>query len=379
VRLRLVSDVEVGAFLSGGVDSAAVVAWMSRHVAHPVRTFTARFSEKSYDEGPAAEVTARALGSRHVDACIGPDDLDALPDIVWHSEELTADSSMLAIYRLARRAREDVKVVMTGEGADEVFGGYPTYLATRLSRWYARLPRVVRDGVLRPAVARLPVSSRKASLESRLRRFVNADVSDVARAHASWRVIFDERQKARLRPGAGPFRETAALYEPWLDGAGNGDLVNRLLEADLSFYLPNDMLVKADRMTMAWGVEARTPYLDYRVVELAAQLPSRIKCRSGLRKKALLRRVATRVLPAAFTPRPKAGFSVPIARWLRAERRDFVTAHLLDVRADLLSVLSRPEIERIVAEHFAGTADHSHQLWGLLCFSLWSQRFIAGR
>jgi asparagine synthase (glutamine-hydrolysing) len=378
VRLRLVSDVEVGAFLSSGIDSGTVVACMTHHAESRVKTFTASFAEPSYDEGASAAATAAALGSEHAETTVTSADLDALPDIVWHSEELTADSSMLAVYALARRARRDLKVVLTGDGADELFGGYPTYLATRLAAVYRRVPRVIRDGVLRPAVGRLPVSGAKASLESRLRRFVDGDLTDSGRAHASWRMIFSEAEKRRLvAVPDGAFAPTAALYEPFLRRAHGADQVNRLLYADLAFYLPNDMLVKADRMTMAWGVEARTPYLDYRLVELLAALPSHVKCGPwGARRKRLLRRVASRLLPPTVQPAPKAGFTLPVARWLRHERRDLLERHLLDVRADVLHILSRHEIERLVWEHGAGAADHSHKLWGLLCLALWWERFM---
>lgn len=376
VRLRLVSDVEVGAFLSSGLDSTAVVALMQRHAEGRIKTFTARFTESTFDEDAAATRTAGVLGTHHASAEVTSRDLDALPELVWHGEELIADASMLAVYLVARRARQDVKVVLTGDGADEVFGGYPTYLATHLAGLYRWVPRAVRDGVVR-ATARLPHSEKKASLESRLRRFVEADVSGVASAHASWRRIFSEGEKRRLVPGHdGAFAPTATLYEPHLARAAARDSTNRLLYADMAFYLPNDMLVKVDRMTMAWGVEARTPFLDYRLVELLAGLPSRLKCGPwGTRKKHLLRRVAARVLPSAVRPRPKAGFNIPVARWLRHERRDLVERHLLDAKPDVLGIFARAEIERLVREHADG-ADHGYKLWSLLCLSLWWQRFM---
>jgi len=380
VRLRLVSDVEVGAFLSSGVDSTVVVACMTRHIDQRVKTFSARFLERTYDEAAAAGATARALGTEHSAVDVASADLDALPDLVRHSEELTADSSMLAVYALARRASKDVKVVLTGDAADEVFGGYETYLATRLAGVYGRLPHAVRHYLVGPAVARLPVSDVKGSLESRLRRFVDADVSTPGRAHASWRRIFSEAEKQRVicaHDHHASFSPTATLYEPYLARTDSDDLVNRLLHADLAFYLPNDMLVKVDRMTMAWGVEARTPYLDYRLVQLLASLPSRVKCGVwGTRRKILLRHVARHVLPRGVRPGPKAGFNLPVARWLRSERRDVLERHLLDVRPGVLRVLERTEVERLVREHTAGAADHSHKLWGLLCLSVWWQQFM---
>lgn len=379
VRLRLVSDVEVGAFLSGGVDSSAVVAWMQRHVGSPVKTFTATFHETSYNEASQARLVAAALRTKHYEQLVESADLDLLPEIVWQSEELTADSSMLALYRLAQRARREVKVVLTGDGADELFGGYSTYIATRLSGLYRRVPRFLREGLVRPIVRLLPVSDKKASLESRLRRFVNADVRDTVRAHASWRMIFTEEEKRALLKKGETWPPTASLYEPFLKHADDWDLINRLLYADLRFYLPNDMLVKVDRMTMAWGLEARTPYLDYRVVEFAAALPSRVKHGWGFGGKALLRRATRGLLPDSIRLRSKAGFNIPNARWFRKDRRAFVEGHLLDARPSILAVFEQKEVERIVREHLKETADHSHKIWALLCLSLWWQQFMESR
>jgi len=377
VRLRLVADVEVGAFLSGGLDSSAVVAWMRRHTPGPIKTFTASFTEATYDEAPHARRVAKALGTTHHDQSVSADDLECLPKLVWHSEELTADSSMLALYRVAERARRDVKVVLTGDGADELFGGYPTYLATRLARWYRRIPQPVRHRVIRPAVATLPVSGAKASLESRLRRFVNADVRNVAAAHASWRTIFSRAEQQSLQRDV-PWQDPADLYQPLVREGPPGDLVNRLLRADLQLYLPNDMLVKVDRMTMAWGLEARTPYLDYRVVEFAAQLPSSVTCAGGVRSKQLLRRAVRDLLPPAVRARRKAGFSLPHAAWFRDPRRTVLERHLLDARPSVFALFDRAQIERLIRDHRSGRRDGTHQLWGLVCLSLWSQQFLDG-
>ncbi len=379
VRMRLVSDVEVGAFLSGGLDSSAVVGWMQRDRIHPVKTFTATFRDRSYNEAAAARLVASSLGTTHHEALVESHDLEQLPTIVWHSEELTADASMLALYRLAQRAREEVKVVLTGDGADELLGGYPTYLATRLAAFYRQFPAVLREGVIRPMVNRLPVSVRKGSLESRLRRFVNADIRDTAHAHASWRVIFSEQEKRALWKTQAARSAMASLYEPYLEHAKDWGFINKLLYADLRFYLPNDMLVKVDRMTMAWGLEARTPYLDYRLVEFAFALSDRTKCPWGRHDKTLLRRATRRLLPDAVRARSKAGFNIPVARWLKEEQRAFVHRHLLDVRPGIFAMFERSQIERLIQEHGKGVADHSHKLWGLLCLSLWWQQFMEKR
>lgn len=378
VRLRLVSDVEVGAFLSGGLDSSVIVALMQRQVERPVRTFTAIFREASYDEGAGARRTASSLGTLHAEQLMEHTDLRLLPKLVWHSEELTADASMLALYRLAERARRDLKVVLAGDGADELFGGYPTYLATQVAGWYRHVPAVFRERLVRPLIERLPLSERKASLESQLRRFVRGTVDDPMQAHASWRTIFSEPEQRALLGRWGDWPPTASLYAPYFERTKAWALTNRLLYADLRFYLPNDMLVKVDRMTMAWGLEARTPYLDYRLVEFVLGLPARVKCGWGLHGKRLLRRAARGLLPRDIRRRAKSGFNIPSGRWLRREQRAFVEQHLLDARPTLFQAFDRGEIERLVRAHVSARADHSHQLWSLLCLSLWGQQFLDG-
>jgi asparagine synthase (glutamine-hydrolysing) len=376
VQLRLVSDVPVGAFLSGGLDSSAIVGWMRRHHTSPVDTFTAAFEEPSYNEAPAARLAAQAFGARHHERTVTSADVRLLPQIVWHSEELTADSSMLALYRVAELARRHVTVVLSGDGADELFGGYPTYLATQLAGWYRRVPASIRDGVVRPLVERLPGDPRKASLESQLRRFVAGRLDTPAQAHASWRTIFSEAEQGALWPGAARWPSAASHYQPWFADAGRRGVTACALAADLGFYLPNDILAKLDRMTMAWGLEARTPYLDYRVVEFAARLPARVRRGWPWQSKALLRRATRGVVPAAIRRRRKAGFNVPVTRWLQADQRRFVEAQLLDRRPTVLAMFRRAELERLVREHVEGRADRSHQLWGLLALSIWSQLFL---
>ncbi len=283
VRLRLVSDVPFGAFLSGGVDSSSVAYWMSRHLESPVKTFSIGFDHESYDELPHARQVAHVIGADHHEEIVTSDAAALLPKLVWHAEEPTADSSMVAMYQLAAMTRRFVTVALTGDGADEILAGYETYRASHLHRLYRRLPRWLRDGLITPLVHRLPVSDAKLSLDFKLRRFVAAGELTWEDAHATWRLIHDAALRRRLlspvwgRPGTDA--DAVDLYRAAFARTAGRRPLDRMLYVDTRLYLPNDMLVKVDRMTMAHGLEAREPYLDYRLVEFAAQAPPELKLR----------------------------------------------------------------------------------------------------
>nr|HPN17694.1 asparagine synthase (glutamine-hydrolyzing) [Candidatus Aminicenantes bacterium] len=259
VRLRLRGDIQPGAFLSGGIDSSALVYWMRRLGRGPLRTFTVGFPERSFDELSYARSTAGRLGTEHIERIIGAEAAAILPEIVRHAEEPTADSSMVAVYFLAQTAGRLVPAVLSGEGADEILAGYETYQAYYARRAYRILPAFLRRGILRLACAAWPVSERKESVESRLRRFAAGAETEGEAAHGAWRMIFtpDERRDL-LRPTADPAAgaDYLELYRRYFQQAGARHPLNRMLYVDTRFYLPNDMLVKADRMCMAHGLEA---------------------------------------------------------------------------------------------------------------------------
>lgn len=379
VRLRLVSDVPFGVFLSGGVDSSGVVYWMSKHLDQPVQAFTAAFPEDSYNEVRYARAAAGAVGATLHEHTITADAAALLPEIVAHAEEPTADSSMVAVYHLARFARRHVTMVLSGDGADDILAGYDTHQAYYAHRAYQIIPRLIRRGVIRPLVEALPASYRKVSTETRLKRFVGAADLDWQSAHASWRIIFPPDERRRLlapvnhQPGADA--DAAALYKRWFARTNARDPLNQMLYVDTRLYLPADMLVKIDRMTMAHALEAREPYLDYRVVELTARMPPALKLRRLRHKKYILKETLRGRMPDEVLFRKKQGFNVPNALWLQHGLRDFAGDVLSPSRITATNVLEPSVVAEVLDAHFSGRADRSHEIWSLLVLLLWFERF----
>jgi asparagine synthase (glutamine-hydrolysing) len=381
VKKRLVSDVPLGAFLSGGVDSSAIVYWMSRQRRQPVQTFSIGFQEKSYNELHHAREVAKACQADHHERVVTPDAADILPKIVWHAEEPTADSSMLPFYYLAEMTREKVTVALSGDGADEILAGYETYQAFYAAQLYRFIPASIRRRVIRPLVDRLPTSYAKVSLDFKLKRFVRGAELDSEARHAYWRTIFDETTKRNLYTSdvrqALNGADTVDLYRAAFAQTEAEHPLDRMLYVDTRFYLPNDMLVKVDRMTMAHSLEARVPFLDHRLVEFVASLPPQFKLKQWRFKKYLLKAAMHRHLPTTSLWRKKQGFNVPKGIWFRGELRDFAFDHLSTQQVQRMGLFEPGQVINLLNEHVSGKRDNSHQIWGLLCLSLWWQQFIS--
>lgn len=380
VERHLVSDVPLGAFLSGGVDSSAIVYWMARLQERPVATFSIGFREDSYNELHYARLVAEACHTDHYTRIVTPDAIEILPKVVWHAEEPTADSSMLPIYYLAQMAREKVTVALSGDGADEILAGYETYQAYYLAQLYRKIPAFIRHQFVRPLVERLPVSYAKVSLDFKLKQFVRGAELDADASHAYWRMSFDESMKYALyttdvrQSLAGT--DTVDLYRQVFAKSDADHPLERMLYVDTRFYLPNDMLVKVDRMTMAHSLEARVPFLDYRLVEFVSTLPAHLKLKGWWKKKYLLKTNLDHFLPQAEPWRKKQGFNVPIGKWFMKELRDFTGDHLSPQQIRRMGLFRPEQVTQLFNEHITGRRDNSHQLWGLLCLSLWWQQFI---
>jgi asparagine synthase (glutamine-hydrolysing) len=375
VRAHLEADVPVGVFLSGGIDSALLAALAAQESREPVRTFSIGFEERSFDELSRARLVAERYGTDHRELVLRPDAAALLPEIAAAFDEPFADSSALPTYAVSQLAAGHVKVALSGEGGDELFGGYFTYVADVLA---ARSR--VRGAAMRarPVVERLPSSSRRVSLEYKAKRFVRAAALPALERHHGWKEIFSaDARAALLAPGMLAGADPLAVWRARYPETAGAEPLARLQDVDLGTYLVDDLLVKTDRASMAHSLEVRVPFLDPVVAELALALPTSQKV-LALAKKRLLRRAATGLVPRSIVHGRKRGFSIPAAAWLRGELQPFAR-ELLSPAALRRDGFFRPEaVTRLLDEHVAQREDHSRPLWGLLCFQLWRQTAAGG-
>ena len=372
VRAHLVADVPVGVLLSGGIDSSALVAFAARESGERISTFSIGFEERSFDELENARLVAERYGTDHHELVLRPDAAELLPEIVDAFDEPFADSSALPTYLVSRLAADHVKVALSGEGGDELFGGYHTYVADLLA---ARIGRVA--AVLQPLVERLPSSSARVSFDYKAKRFAGGAGLPPLEAHHAWKEIFSPDARASLLDGhSRGTLDPLDLYRARYAETGGAEQLARLQDVDIGIYLVDDLLVKTDRASMAHSLEARVPFLDPGVSELALSLPTHHKVR-GFAKKRLLRRAVATLLPRGIVRGRKRGFSIPAAAWLRGELEPFAR-EILSPDAVRRQGYFRPEaVTRLLDDHVARRADLSRQIWGLVCFSLWLER--AGR
>jgi asparagine synthase (glutamine-hydrolysing) len=379
VRVRLMSEVPLGAFLSGGVDSSAVVALMSQESSDPVKTFSIGFEEQDFSELHHARRVAEHIGAEHHEFIVRPDAMEVLPTLVEHYGEPYADSSAIPTYYVSRETRRHVTVALNGDGGDECFAGYERYAAMRLAETYRRVPAPLREGFIRQAINLLPTSETHRSRFRDIKRFASAASLPAVERYLRWISVFDTDAKDSLYTTE--FRERMRPYHaadfvaPWFARANGAGVVDASLLADTMTYLPNDLLVKVDIASMANSLEARSPFLDHHVIEFAASLPESLKLR-GRTTKYLLKKVLRKLLPAENLERRKQGFGVPIGHWFRGAMQPFLRETLLSEK-HLRRNLFRPEaVRRLVEEHTTGARDHSHRLWTLLMLELWFNRFI---
>lgn len=372
VRDRLVSDVPLGAFLSGGLDSSTIVALMSRHLP-TVETFSIGFEESNYSELPHARRAAGFLGTTHCDQTVRGDDPDLLVEIASRLDEPFADTSLIPTYVLCRMARQRVTVVLSGDGGDELLAGYVTHLADALRRGVDRLPRVV-PALARRAVGLLPDSRRKVNAIFKAKQFFAGAHLDACDAHAWWRTLAGAEQVRRLVPAfAGDVAPSFAPARRAWDEAHGLTPLDRILYVDFRTWLPDDILFKADRMSMAHGLEVRSPFLDHRLVEFCCGLPDRYKLHAG-RGKRILRRAARGLVPQAAITRRKAGFSAPVGHWLAGPWRPVAEAALAEGSLGKAGLIDTAEARRLLEEHAAGRREHGHLLFTLVMLGLWLDR-----
>jgi asparagine synthase (glutamine-hydrolysing) len=371
VRAHLVSDVPVGVLLSGGVDSGALAALAAEESREPVRTFSIGFEETSFDELAGARTVARRYGTQHRELVLRPDAALLLPALASAFDEPFADSSALPTYLVAQLAAEDVKVALSGEGGDELFGGYYTYVADLLAERFGGLASRAL-----PLVERLPTSTRRVSFDYKAKRFARAAHLPPLERHHGWKEIFTAAERTALTGRPAAWDPVSTLRERFAETEGH-DLLTRLQDVDLGTYLVDDLLVKTDRASMAWSLEARVPFLDTVVSNFALSLPPSQRVR-GLEKKRLLRRALEPLLPRQVVHGRKRGFSIPAAAWLRGELEPFARETLSPGTLDRQGLLQPAAVNRVLDDHVDGRADLSRQLWSLLSLTLWYERHVEG-
>jgi asparagine synthase (glutamine-hydrolysing) len=377
-RVRMVSERPLGAFLSGGLDSSAVVAAMARQTTGRVKTFSIGFDEQAFDERRYARRLAEWYGTDHHELVVRPSAIDVLPALAWHFDEPFADSSAIPSYYVAKMSGERVTVVLNGDGGDECFGGYRRYLAM------ARTQRISLPAALRPRLGHLgsQLVSRGAPQSSlwKAGRVLELLSHPLSRRYARMMSYFSPEQKFALYSDA--LRERLAGVDSYeiMDAsfaashAGSG--IGAIMDVDVNTYLPGDLLVKSDITTMANSIEGRSPFLDHHLMEWAAGLPADLKIRSGMTKY-LLKRAVAEWLPPELVNRPKMGFGVPLAAWLRTELRDLSWDLLTDHTARSRGLFRSETVARLLRQHDEGT-DHSPRIWALIQFELWHRIFVDG-
>lgn len=379
VKLRLVSDVPLGAFLSGGIDSSTVVAFMSEAMVAPVRTFSIGFDDATYNELPSARVVAGHFGTLHEERTLKPDISSMIQKLVGHMDEPFADFSIFPTYLVSKLASEQVKVVLSGDGGDEIFGGYDTYVAQSMARYYDRLPQQLSRRLLPAVLDKIPPRASKKGLINKAKRFVEGARLRKSLQHTRWMLFMSQDQKRDLyQPPLWPNAHgemTADLIADYFRRVSGVNPLAQQQSVDINTYLVDDILTKVDRMSMAVSLETRVPLLDHRIVEFALNLPPQLKLHRG-QTKLILRKVMSGRLPKAILKKPKQGFSIPLKHWLRGPLRPMMT--------DLLSAGTvrhrgyfKPEVvDSWMKEHLAGRANHSHRLWALMVFELWHSQVL---
>jgi asparagine synthase (glutamine-hydrolysing) len=379
VRRRLIADVPLGAFLSGGMDSSSIVAEMAEVSSAPVKTFSIGFGERDFDELRYARQVAQRFGTDHHELVVEPRALEVLPTLVRHYGEPYGDSSAIPTYYVAQMTRQHVTVALNGDGGDELLAGYERHWAARVAARYDTIPGFVRHGLIRPLIPLVPEPRQRRALLRRAKRFMAAAHLPVFDRYLHWVGACTPEQKAWLYTpefveelhgnDSGRWLREALAAEPRLDP------VDAVLRADTLLYLPEDLLAKVDIASMANSLEARSPFLDHRLVEFCAGLPSSLKLR-GRTSKWLLRSLMRDRLPPEILTRSKMGFGVPVGEWLRGDLRPLLEDTLFSPRA-LQRGYFRPEAVRgLVDEHLSGRADRTSLIWALLMLELWQRERI---
>lgn len=372
VRVRLVSDVPLGAFLSGGIDSSAVVGLMSRHTSQPVKTFSIGFHEDSYDELRYARIAAKHFGTDHHEFIVTPEICHIVDELVWHFDEPFADSSAIPTYMVSKLAREHVTVALSGDGGDELFAGYTRYAIDRKRSGFARLPGFLRHSVMRPLSHRLPHGAwgrnyiNNIALDPLDRYLDSVSVFTSLNKQSLYTLDFKRQLRGRSN--------VAGRIRRYAERVRSDEPLDRLLYIDSKSYLPGDILTKVDRMSMAVSLETRAPLLDHRLIEMVTRIPARLKMK-GLETKHIFKRAVSNIVPAEILDRPKQGFGVPIQQWINNQLRQRIHDTLTSREARQRGYIDPHYVDLLLSEHSSHRRNHCGRLWALLMLELWHRKF----
>jgi asparagine synthase (glutamine-hydrolysing) len=372
-RMQMISDVPLGAFLSGGVDSSLIAATMGQ-----VQTFSIGFDDPTYNELAWARKVANHIGVDHRDEIIRPDVVSLFDKLMHFMDDPIGDFSIFPTYLVSQLARKHVTVALSGDGGDELFAGYESYLAQEKARIYQRIPSWIRGSIISPLVGSLPPGNKKKGALNKVKRFIEGAAYPDTMSHTRWRLFVSDTLRQHLFTSdmrehiKGP---ASAHVDALFEDAGDRGALNRSLYVDVKSYLCDNILTKVDRMSMAVSLETRVPYLDKDLVELAFQVPEKLKL-DGNETKAILKKVASRLVPKECVYRPKEGFSIPIKHWLNSEFKPLMDGYLNKEEIQSSNIFNWDTVDRLKKEHSTGIANHSHILWGLIVFHDWQKRWL---
>ena len=378
-RIRLISDVPLGAFLSGGIDSSAVVYMMSKLNHGDVKTFSIGFEEQSHSELKYARIIADRFGTEHREYIVKPETIELLPKLVWHYNEPYADSSALPSYYVAKMTRQEVKVALNGDGGDEDFGGYERFMAARFAELYRKIPESLRNRIAKPIINRIPESLEFNNLTTKFKRFMIMASEPYRQRHYNWVAIFRDAVKDALftEEFKKEINNKNSFY--YLNNAfeecSSEDIVDKVISTDIGTNLLDDLLVKMDIATMANSLEGRSPFLDHKLMEFAASIPSNVKI-NGTRLKYILKKALVKKLPDEILSRGKMGFGIPIDKWFRGELKDYSREILMSDKSIKRGYFKRESVKKLLDDHCRERANNGARIWSLLNLELWHRIFV---
>ncbi|MFH1479377.1 MAG: asparagine synthase-related protein, partial [Candidatus Omnitrophota bacterium] len=378
-RIRLISDVPLGVFLSGGIDSSAIVYAMRKINIGKIKTFSIGFKDQTYNELKYARIIADRFQTEHREYIVEPDAIKMLPKLVWYYNEPYADSSALPSYYVANMARQEVKVALNGDGGDESFGGYERFMAARFAEFLHMIPGKIRKPIVKLIADKIPESLAIKDFYTRLKRFMLMSDKPYRERHYNWVSIFKDPEKDNLfredfRDGL-KNKQSFIFLDKVFNDYRSKDVVDSVMSTDIKTYLLDDLLVKMDIATMANSLEGRSPFLDHRLMEFAATIPSNIKIK-GVKLKYILKVALKDKLPKEILSRGKMGFGIPIDVWFRGELKDYSHDILTNEKCIERGYFKKESVERLLKDHYLGNANNGSRIWTLLNLELWHKMFI---